>query len=143
MSQEKKPAAKPKKISVAPAVEEPKQAPSAEPEAKPAARIPKDAVVGNGATDPVLYSKARMPGRTENKKSLTVLHVQRALTALGFYEAQSAPGGRYETLTARAVSQYQESRAEEPTGVLTRAQFSELFMNDPNVEVVQDTISDH
>ena len=119
------------------------ETPAPKPSAPKARKIAKDSVVGNGDTDAVLYSKARIPGPTEGRKSLTVLHVQRALTARGFAEAQSAPGGRFEALTTRAVQAYQRSRDEEPTGVLTREQFADLFEGDPNVSVSVDTPGDH
>jgi peptidoglycan hydrolase-like protein with peptidoglycan-binding domain len=129
---------------VSPAPKEPKQTSAKSAGAKPApAKIARDSVVGAGETDPVHYSKARKPGRNENRKSLTVLHIQRRLMAEGFAEAASAPGGAYEVLTERAVAQYQESRGYEPTGVLTRGQFAELFEGDPNVTVVQDWHEDH
>lgn len=128
---------------VSPSPVEPKQASAKSAGARPAKVIAHDAVVGDGETDPIYYSKARKPGRTENRKSLTVLHIQRRLTAEGFAEAQSAPGGAFEVLTERAVSQWQEARGDEATGVLTREQFDALFEGDPNVEVIQDTHKDH
>jgi peptidoglycan hydrolase-like protein with peptidoglycan-binding domain len=144
MSDDKTPEALEPKISVPSPDEEPKQASAKPVGAKPAKRkIAHNAVVGGGETDPVLYSKARVPGRTENRKSLTVLHVQRRLTDEGFPDAQSAPGGRYEALTTRAVALWQESRDEPATGVLTREQFADLFEGDPNVTVSIDTPSDH
>lgn len=129
---------------VSPSPEEPTQTSAKSAGARPAkAKIAHDAVVGDAETDPIFYSKARKPGRSENRKSLTVLHIQRRLTAEGFAEAQSAPGGAFEVLTTRAVSQWQEARGDDATGVLTREQFDALFEGDPNVEVVQDTHKDH
>lgn len=128
---------------VSPSPVEPKQTSAKSAGARPAKVIAHDAVVGDGETDPIYYSKARVPGRTENRKSLTVLHIQRRLTAEGFAEAQSAPGGAYEVLTTRAVTQWQESRGEDATGVLTREQFDALFEGDPNVTVHQDSHEDH
>lgn len=127
-----------------PAPKEPKQSSAKTVGAKPAkAKIAHNAVVGAGDTDTVAYSKARVPGPRENRKSLTVLHIQRRLMDEGFAEAASAPGGHYETLTTRAVTQYQKSLGAEPTGVLTREQFSGLFEDDPNVTVNIDTHYDH
>ena len=132
------------KTSVSPVDEEPKQTGAESVGAKPAtSKIAHDAVVGTGDTDAVYYSKARVPGRTEPRKSLTVLHIQRRLTDLGFDEAQSAPGGRFEALTTAAVRKYQDSRGDELTGVLTRQQFEDLFEGDPNVTVTLDTQEDH
>lgn len=128
----------------APAPKEPKQTSAKSVGAKPAkAKIAHNAVVGAGDTDIVLYSKAHVPGPKENRKSLTVLHIQRRLMDEGFPEAASAPGGHYEALTTRAVSQYQEKLGAEPTGVLTREQFVNLFNDDPNVTVQVDTHFDH
>lgn len=135
---------KTKKISVSPANEEPKQTNAKSAGAKPATRnIASGAVVGAGDTDPVVYSKARVPGPTENRKSLTVLHIQRRLAQEGFSEAASAPGGQYEALTASAVRKYQESLGDEATGLLTRDQFEALFEGDPNVSPVIDVHEDH
>lgn len=125
-------------------VEEPKPSSAKKAGAKPTKRsIAPGAVVGGGPTDPVQYSKARIPGPTEGRKSLTVLHLQRRLAEEGFSEAASAPGGRYEVLTQSAVSKYQESLGAEVTGVLTREQFADLFDGDPNVTVSIDTHADH
>jgi len=127
-----------------PAPKEPKQTSAKSVGAKPAkAKIAHNAVVGAGDTDPVLYSKARVPGPRENRKSLTVLHIQRRLMDEGFNEAASAPGGHYEALTTSAVTKYQESIGAEATGVLTREQFADLFQDDPNVSVSIDTHEDH
>lgn len=135
------------KESAANAPETPKVAaesvePKAKPKPKPKAREPY-AVIGTGKTDPIVYSKAKVPGHGESRKSLTVLHLQRRLEEEGFSEAASAPGGRYETLTTRAVQAYQASIKADPTGVLTREQFAELFKDDPNVTVSIDTHEDH
>lgn len=129
------------KTSVSSADEEPKQASAKPAGAKPAARkIAHDAVVGAGETDLIKYSSARP---SSQKRVLTVLHIQRRLMDLGFSEAASAPGGRYEALTESAVRKYQESLGEAATGLLTRDQFAALFEGDPNVEVFQDTPADH
>lgn len=138
------PIVEPLDTSVSSPDEEPKPRRASGAGAKPAKRkIAHNAVVGGGETDPVLYSKARVPGPTEGRKSLTVLHIQRALADAGFADAASAPGGRFEALTTRAVTLWQESRDEPATGVLTREQFADLFEGDPNVTVTQDTAFDH
>ena len=67
--------------TVSPSPVEPKQTSAKSAGARPAKVIAHDAVVGDGETDPVFYSKAKVPGPKENRKSLTVLHVQRRLTA--------------------------------------------------------------
>jgi len=130
--------------SVSPSNEEPKQTSAKSAGAKPAKRkIAHNAVVSGGDTDPIVYSKARKPSPTGNRKSLTVLHVQRALADLGYADAQSAPGGRWEALTERAVTLWQADRGDTVTGVLTREQFADLFEGDPNVDVTIDTAFDH
>ena len=129
------------KISVSPANEEPKQTNAKSVGAKPAARkIAHDAVVGTGDTDTIKYSSAKA---SNQKKVLTVLHIQRALMDRGYAEAASAPGGWYEILTSRAVQAYQRDRNDEATGVLTRDQFEDLFVGDPNVTLHLDTHADH
>ncbi len=90
-----------------------------------------------------MYSRARVPGPTENRKSVTVLHIQRRLAEEGYAEAASAPGGRYEALTLAAVSKYQADRKEPVTGTLTRDQFAALFEGDPNVTATVDSHEDH
>lgn len=110
------------------------------PEAAPKRKIAHNAVVGGGETDPIKYSSAKP---SHQKKVLTVLHLQRALMDRGYAEASSAPGGWYEVLTTRAVQAYQRDRGEEPTGKITRAQFEDLFVDDPNVTLSMDTHADH
>ena len=143
MSDDKTPA-KPKaapKTSVSPSDEEPKQTSAKSVGAKPATRkIAPGSVVSGGETDPVRYSAAK-PSR--NKRVLTVLHIQRRLAEEGYAEAASAPGGAYDVLTTNAVTAWQRDRGEAATGLLTRAQFAELFDGDPNVTVSVDTPADH
>ena len=117
--------------------------PEPAPEPKKPRRKPKRApyaVVGDGPTDVVLYSRARIPSAVEGRKSLTVLHIQRALRELGI---PAGTGGRWTSVTTGAVSQYQTAHGDAPTGVLTRAQFAALFDDDPNVTVSIDTHADH
>ena len=128
---------------VSPSPVEPKQTSAKSAGARPAKVIAHDAVVGDGETDHVFYSKAKVPGRSENRKSLTVLHIQRRMMDEGFAEAASSPGGAYDVLTTRAVTQWQEARGDDATGVLTREQFDALFEGDPNVTVNQDWHEDH
>lgn len=121
---------------------EAKPAPTPEPTPTPEPKrvIAHNAVVGGGDTDPIKYSSAKP---SHQKKVLTVLHLQRALMDRGYAEAASAPGGWYEILTSRAVQAYQRDRGEEPTGKITREQFADLFVDDPNVSVEMDTHADH
>lgn len=136
---------KPSTDSVETPVKEPKRVPAPKEAAKPVSAKPaprrKDSVVSGGSTDPIYYSKAKIPSRGEARNSLSVLHVQRALAFAGV--AVGSPTGRYDSVTQSAVSAYQSSVGEEPTGVLTRKQFVALFEGDPNVEVIVDTHYDH
>lgn len=113
----------------------------AKPATKPARKRVKDSVVGAGDTDTVAYSKARPARPTEGRKSLTVLHIQRALAELGF--PIGAPTGRYDNTTRDAVISYQASLGGVATGLLSRDQFSALFEGDPNVTVFIDTHVDN
>jgi peptidoglycan hydrolase-like protein with peptidoglycan-binding domain len=121
-------------ISVSPATEPKAQAAKKTPPA-PIAEPKSRHVYGNGLTDDVLYSRVRDSTRT--RKSLTVKHLQRRLTELGFSEASADRDADYGLLTARSVEQWQESR-KYPVGPLTAEQFAELFEGDPNVRVVLD-----
>lgn len=146
---ERKPVPSKPSKPVSPAPKEPKQEnvraerPSpagAKPSPEPTRKRVKDSVVGAGDTDTVAYSKARMPRATEGRKSLTVLHVQRALAAEGI--PTPPPTGRYDASTEASIIAYQASRKEPETGLLTRDQFRALFEGDPNVNVVVDTYED-
>lgn len=99
---------------------------------KSARKAPKDAVVGGGDTDPVIYSRVTPEGRAKTRKSLTVHHLQRRLTWLGYEVAAADLDGQYGTLTTAAVSAWQRDN-EYPEGDLTHTQFLEIFEGDPNV----------
>lgn len=118
----------------------PKQTSAKSAGAKPSKAIAHDAVYGAGDTDTIRYSSAKP---SQNHKVLTVLHIQRRMVQEGFHEAEASSGGDYDELTRRSVAQYQESIGAEPTGVLTRDEFAELFDGDPNVTVEIDTPFDH
>lgn len=99
------------------------------------------ATVSGSAVDPILYSRAVPTPKNGPRKSLTVYHLQRRLYELGHTEAWSET--IYGKLTRSSVSKWQESAGYEPTGVLTRGQFTELFSGDPNVSATVDTIADN
>lgn len=111
---------------------------SAEPAVVPSAP---NAAVGGTAVDSIRYSAAKPTPKNGPRKSLTVYHVARRLYEHGHTEAWSE--GIYGNLTRASVSNWQAERGDEPTGILTRKQFEDLFKGDPNVEVVLDTIGDH
>lgn len=110
-------------------------------------RAPKpSAAVSGGKTDPVVYSKLT-PG---TRKSLTVYHVQRKLSEAGYkteadVQRQRENGdfenhlaGRYGPMTTAAIEQWQAARKEPVNGILTPAQFEDLFEGDSSVEVQVD-----
>lgn len=111
------------------------------PKAKPKAAAPKprkalkDAVVGTGDTDPVIYARVAAETRGRTRKSLTVHHLQRRLAWLGYAEAASDLDGQYGALTARSVAAWQADNGHDSTGDLTFEQFAEVFEGDPNVSV--------
>lgn len=105
---------------------------------KPKPREPY-AVVGGGDTDEVLHSRAVPLERAKTRKSLTIHHLQRRLTELGFPEAGADLDGRWGALTGRAVTAWQEKNGHEPTGELTGPQFLDIFSEDINVTAVVDT----
>lgn len=92
--------------------------------------------VSGAPRDPVVFSRAVPESEAKTRKSLTVHHLQRRLTDLGYVEANSDINGRYGALTARSVEQWQADHGYESTGRLTPEQFAELFKGDPNVTVV-------
>lgn len=117
----------------------------AAPEPKPAKKAPRKpkprepyAVVGRGETDEVLYSRAVPLERAKTRKSLTIHHLQRRLTELGYPEAGADLDGRWGALTGRAVTDWQKASGHEATGDLTAEQFAEIFSDDINVTVVLD-----
>ena len=145
-----KPAAPAARKTVAPktsapehATKEPKPesvASAAKAEPAAASPTPYAAVSGDGA-DTIYYSAAKPAGRNGARRSLTVYQVQRRLYELGFVEGYSET--RYGVLTLRSVAQWQSSKGYETSGILTRAQFTELFKGDVNVEAIVDTPTDH
>lgn len=98
-----------------------------------ARKEPKNAVVGNEDTDPVVYSRVTPTGRVRTRKSLTVHHLQRRLAWLGYEHAAGDLDGSYGSNTALAVEEYQKARGDEVTGDLTPNQFLAIFEDDPNV----------
>lgn len=70
------------------------------------------------------------------RKSLTVHHVQRRLTDLGFTEANADKDGWFGDLTKLATSKFQESKGLPATGLMDADTFTKLFEGDSNVDVV-------
>ena len=95
------------------------------------------AVVGTGDTDEVYLSKCIYKNQYA-RKSLTVHHLQRRLTELGYKEADSDKDGWYGDLTKHAVSELQADRGIEGSGVMNAETFAAIFDGDPNVTVIID-----
>lgn len=111
---------------------------SAEPAVVPSAP---NAAVSGAAVDPIRYSAAVPTPKNGPRKSMTVYHIARRLYEHGHTEAWSE--SIYGNLTRSSVAAWQTDRGDEPTGILTRAQFLALFKGDPNVDPLVDTIGDH
>lgn len=70
------------------------------------------------------------------RKSLTVHHLQRRLTELGYGEASSDKDGWYGDLTMEAVKAFQGDNRLEATGVMDADTLRRIFKGDPNVKVI-------
>jgi hypothetical protein len=110
--------------------EEPK--PKAKPKAEPV-HVPH--VIGAGDTDEVFFKQC-VYKNTYARKSLTVHHLQRRLTELGYADANADRDGWYGDLTKLAVEQWQKDNGHEPTGILKADTFAAVFAGDKNVTVV-------
>jgi len=95
-------------------------------------RIRKEFVVSGKFTDDVLISQLNK--RDARRKSLSVLHLQRALADAGFSEAASDHGGKFGALTANATKKWQN--ANNYSGDFTLEQIEKMFEGDPNVNIV-------
>ena len=93
------------------------------------------AVVGNGEVDEVFLSSC-VYRNIHSQKSLTVYHLQRRLSELGFSEADLDKQGFYGGPTKLAVRNFQASKNFDATGVIDAVTFSAIFDGDPNVRVV-------
>lgn len=93
-----------------------------------------NAVVGTGDTDPVYLSKC-IYNNMYARKSLTVHHLQRRLTELGYTVADADKDGWYGDLTKEAVAQAQKDLGIEDTGIIDAGTFAAIFDGDHNVTV--------
>ncbi len=91
-------------------------------------------VITNAAKDPV-YLSACVYKNKYNRKSLTVHHLQRRLTELGYNDAAADKDGWYGEDTASAVAQFQKDNRLESTGQMTLQTLEAVFNGDTNVEV--------
>lgn len=95
-------------------------------------------VVGTGLTDTVHLSALIYKNRYV-RKSLSVHHLQRRLTELGFDSAGADIDGTYGDLTRAAVEAFQRKRKlPDADGLANAATITALFKGDPNVTVVID-----
>lgn len=93
------------------------------------------AVVGNGEVDDVLLSSCVYKNMYA-RKSLTVHHLQRRLTELGYVEAGLDKDGFYGDRTKQAVTQFQIANKLDSSGLMDAATFKLVFKGDPNVKVI-------
>ena len=70
------------------------------------------------------------------RKSLSVHHLQRRLTELGFNDADADKDGWYGELTKLAVEKFQNSKGLTATGLLDEETFTLIFAGDPHVNIV-------
>jgi hypothetical protein len=117
---------------------EPEPEPEPAPKAKPQERVEDTVathVVGTGDQDEVHLDKCVYKNMYA-RKSLTVHHLQRRLTELGYGEASSDKDGWYGDLTMEAVKAFQGDNRLEATGVMDADTLRRIFKGDPNVKVI-------
>ena len=140
----------------APAVEpEPAPAPVIEPEPLPVpeptpAVAVEPVVVEDKPAKPKASSRQAVSGNDKDdvflsncvyknvyaRKSLTVHHVQRRLTDLGYKEAYADKDGWLGDLTKLAITNFQKDKGLNATGTMDADTFTKLFEGDDNVNVV-------
>lgn len=101
--------------------------------AKPAPAGP--AVVSNKTVDDVLLASI-VYKNLYSRKSLSVHHLQRRLTELGYTEAGKDKDGYYGDQTKSAVARFQAANKLEGEGLVDARTLLLLFTGDPNVNVV-------
>jgi peptidoglycan hydrolase-like protein with peptidoglycan-binding domain len=92
------------------------------------------AVIGSGDTDDVFLSKCIFKN-VYARKSLTVHHLQRRLTELGYKHANSDKDGWYGDLTKQDVASFQSDFGIEGSGEMNADTFTAIFDGDVNVTV--------
>lgn len=112
-----------------------KTKPASAPAQASAATAEPYAVVGKGPRD-VVHADRCVYKNPATRKSLTVHHLQRRLTELGYSEAAADKDGWYGDLTKSAVAAWQKATGRAVTGLIADAfELAALFEGDPNVEV--------
>ena len=112
--------------AVAVVVEEPKPV-----KAKAASR---SAVVSGGEKDDVFLANC-VYKNVYSRKSLTVHHLQRRLTELGYVEANADKDGWLGDLTKAAITKFQKDKGLNATGQVDADTFTKIFEGDSNVNV--------
>ncbi len=93
------------------------------------------AVVGLGERDDVSLSSC-IYKNVYARKSLTVHHLQRRLSELGYTDANRDKDGYYGAPTRFAIAKFQSSNGIEGDGLIDAATFALIFKGDPNVRIV-------
>jgi hypothetical protein len=117
---------------------EPQPEPAPAPKAKKAHAAPVSGVgivVSGADTDDVRLDKCVFKNMAA-KKSLSVHHVQRKLTALGYRDAASDKDGWYGDHTLLAVAAYQQACGIEGDGLMNAATLEKLFADEPFINVI-------
>jgi hypothetical protein len=70
------------------------------------------------------------------RKSLTVHHLQRRLTELGYGEASVDSDGYFGDYTLQAIEAFRKDKNIKGTDPIDAATFEAIFIGDPNVKVV-------
>lgn len=112
--------------AVAVVVEEPKPS-------KPKASS-RSAVVSGNEKDDVFLANC-VYKNVYSRKSLTVHHLQRRLTELGYTEANADKDGWLGDLTKAAITKFQKDKGLNATGTVDADTFKKIFEGDSNVNV--------
>jgi peptidoglycan hydrolase-like protein with peptidoglycan-binding domain len=95
---------------------------------------PAGQAVSGHDVDPVRLSSIVYKNRFQ-RKTLSVHHLQRRLSELGYHDAYSDTDGWYGDLTKAAVAAYQADNGLAGEGVADIATLESLFSDDPNVAI--------
>jgi peptidoglycan hydrolase-like protein with peptidoglycan-binding domain len=93
------------------------------------------AVTGEGETDEVHLSKIVYMNR-QQRRVLSVFHVQRRLGEWGFDNALAEKAGWYGDVTKDCVANFQKHVGLQETGIVDAETLSRLFEGDTNVTVI-------
>jgi|LakMenEpi03Aug12_release.lakeMendotaPanAssembly.Ray.scaffolds.fasta_scaffold344920_3 hypothetical protein len=93
------------------------------------------AVVSGGMYDDVSLDRCVFMN-VYNRKSLTVHHLQRRLSELGYSDVLTDKDGWYGDITRDAVASWQSDNNLEGDGTMTAETFKKIFDGDTNVNVI-------